>query len=192
MDINSFLSAIKGPTRVVFEPTINCNLRCPMCDRTHKSEYKKHKDQQMSTEMALDFLKSLGPMGVRHILLIGGGEPLMHPAIKQFIEIIKSSNIYLHLWTNGSLITEANADFLANNCDMITVSLDSPHEEINDILRGVPGCTKKTVSGLRLLRKANQKLYLRIHSVLSAKNIPHLNDFIPLIKELKLNEVGGK
>ncbi len=191
MEINSLLSAIQGPTRVVFEPTINCNLRCPMCDRTHKSDYKKHKDEHMPTEMALEFLKSLGTMGVKHILLIGGGEPLMHPAINQFIEIIKSSNIYLHLWTNGSLITESNAGFLAKNCDMITVSLDSPHPEVNDILRGVPGCTEKTINGLKLLRKENKESYLRIHSVLSAKNIPHLTDFIPLINEIKLNEVGG-
>lgn len=191
MDISSVLNNISGPARIVFEPTINCNLRCPMCDRTHKKDYCKHKEEQLSHELIIKFLSELKELGVKHILLIGGGEPLMHPNILEYIKLVKSFNIYLHLWTNGTLITEKNADFLANHCDMITVSLDSPHPEVNDLLRGVSGSTIKTIKGIGLLRKYNPNLYLRIHSVLGGKNIPHLNDFIPLVKEYKLNEVGG-
>ena len=191
MYTHSALDTIKGPIRVIFEPTINCNLRCPMCDRTHKTEYEKHKNNQLPTDISIRFLNDIAALGATHIMLIGGGEPLMHPDINSYIECIKEHKLHLHLWTNGTLITEKNADFLATHCDMITVSLDSPHEDVNDLLRGMPGATKRSINGLRLLRKANPNLYLRIHSVLSARNIPHLNDFLPLIEELGLNEVGG-
>lgn len=190
-NLSNVLENITGPIRVIFEPTINCNLRCPMCDRTHKDDYNKHKTEQLTTELSIDFLESLGVMGTRHILLLGGGEPLMHPDIKQYIEILKKHEISIHLWTNGTLINESNADFLAKYCDIITISLDSPHEEINDASRGVPGITKKILNGFKLLRNANKELYIRLHSVLSALNFCHLNDFIPLLKEFSINEIGG-
>lgn len=191
MHTNTALDTLKGPVRVIYEPTIHCNLRCPMCDRTHKTEYKKHKEDQLPTEVSLQFLNDIATMGATNIQLIGGGEPLMHPDILTFIECIKKQGLHLHLWTNGTLITEKNADFLASHCDIITVSLDSPREEVNDQLRGLLGATKRSINGLKLLRKADPNIYLRIHSVLSARNIPHLNDFLPLIDEIGLNEVGG-
>ena len=188
---NFILENVNGPVRVVFEPTINCNLRCPMCDRTHKNDYKKHRNEQLATELAISFLESLENMGVKHTLLIGGGEPLMHPDIDQYIRVLSRNSIYVHLWTNGTLISEDNACFLAHNCNMITISLDSPFDETNDILRGIPGATKKIINGLKLLRRENRGLYLRIHCVLTALNIAHLNDFLPLINEFEINEVGG-
>lgn len=191
MYTNSALDSVKGPVRVIYEPTIHCNLRCPMCDRTHKTEYEEHKNAPLQKDKALRFLNDIVAAGSTHILLIGGGEPLMHSDIHEYIECIKQNDVHLHLWTNGTLITEKNANFLANYCDMITVSLDSPHEEINDQLRGVEGATKRTINGLKLLRNENTNLYLRIHSVLSARNIPHLNDFLPLIEKVGINEVGG-
>ena len=191
MHTNTILDTLKGPVRIIYEPTIQCNLRCPMCDRTHKAEYETHKKNQLPVEISLKFLNDIAAMEVTNILLIGGGEPLMHPDILTFIECIKRNGIHLHLWTNGTLITEKNAEFLASHCDIITVSLDSPHEEINDQLRGMQGATIRSINGLKLLRKANPNAYLRIHSVLSAQNIPHLDDFLPLIDEIGLNEVGG-
>lgn len=191
MKTNTALDLINGPVRVIFEPTINCNLKCPMCDRTHKTEYEKHKKYQLSTNEILAFINDAINMGATNFQIIGGGEPMMHPDILYFIETIKKRGVNLHLWTNGTLITEKNAELLSSNCDIITVSLDSPHEEINDKLRGMPGATIRTVTGLRLLRRANPNAYLRIHSVLSAYNIAHLKDFLPLIDEIHINEVGG-
>ena len=88
-------------------------------------------------------------------------------------------------------VNEKNAFFLAENCDIITISLDSPHENINDASRGVKGTFKKSTKSLKLLREANPNIYLRIHCVISSLNLNHLNDFIPFIKEFSINEIGG-
>lgn len=191
MDVNSVLDSIRGPVRIIFEPTISCNLRCPMCDRTHKSDFTKHRDDKLNKEHIEIMLRDIGEMGVRHILLIGGGEPLTEPNILHYIDLLKSYDINVHLWTNGTLISEDNAEFLAKQCDMITVSLDSSDPDVNDKSRGVPGSTQKSIAGLKLLRYHNPYLYLRIHSVISALNVDNLTDFVSLAKELSLNEIGG-
>jgi radical SAM protein with 4Fe4S-binding SPASM domain len=191
MNIDEVLKNNKRPIRVIFEPTINCNLKCPMCDRTHKNDFKKHLEEQLPVESAVNFLENLGKMGTKHILLIGGGEPLLHPDIIQFIKILKANNIFVHLWTNGTLVNDQNAAFLAKNCDIITVSMDSPHEDVNDVSRGVKGATKKVKQSLIKLRKANPGCYLGIHCVISALNYNQLNDFIPFLKDYQINEFGG-
>lgn len=35
-------TGLKAPATVSIEVTIRCNMRCPMCDRTHKEDYIKH------------------------------------------------------------------------------------------------------------------------------------------------------
>lgn len=185
------LSSISWPVKIQFEPTINCNLSCPMCDRTHKDDYYEHRDRQLPYETVKRFLHEAGKHRTRYFLLIGGGEPLADPHIIEYIQILKSYGVYVHLWTNGTLITEENAPFFANSCNMITVSLDSTDPTINDSARGMKGATEKSIAGLRLLRKNNNALFLRIHSVISALNIDDLRQFADLAGEIGITEIGG-
>ena len=97
MDREEVLNAIRGPVKISFEPTINCNLRCPMCDRTRKLEYADHRDRELSHERKLAFMREIGQLGVRHFLFIGGGEPLTDPHILEYMRILKSRGVYVHL-----------------------------------------------------------------------------------------------
>ena len=47
----------KTPATVSIEPTIRCNMRCPMCDRTHKEDFQKHQQNEMSTKLLLNNIK---------------------------------------------------------------------------------------------------------------------------------------
>lgn len=185
------LRSINWPVKIQFEPTINCNLHCPMCDRTHKEDYSEHRDHQLPYETVKQFLHEAAKHGTRYFLLIGGGEPLADPHLSEYIQILKSYGTYVHLWTNGTLINEENAPLLAKECDMITVSLDSPDQGINDYARGVQGATEKSISALRLLRNSSSTLFLRIHSVISALNIDHLREIVDLAAEIGVTEIGG-
>lgn len=66
----------KAPATVSIEPTIRCNMHCPMCDRTHKEDFHKHLENEMPTDMIIDNIKILGETRVKQVLVIGGGEPL--------------------------------------------------------------------------------------------------------------------
>ena len=191
MKYDAILNAVKAPARISFEPTIQCNLRCPMCDRTHKDDFIKHQKEQLPYATVKAFLHEVGELGVRYFLFIGGGEPLTDPHIIEYMEILKSYGVYVHLWTNGTLIDEMNAPILAKLCDMITVSLDSADPIVNDQSRGVKGATERAINGMRLLRQNSDSLFLRIHSVISALNVDHLKEIADLAHTLGVTEIGG-
>lgn len=191
MKYDDVLNSISGPVRISFEPTISCNLRCPMCDRTQKDDYTAHRDHKLPYETVKAFLHEVGELGTRYFLFIGGGEPLTEPHIIEYMQILKSHGVYVHLWTNGTLIDEDNAPLLAKYCDMITVSLDSADPCANDLSRGVEGATEKAVNGLRLLRQNSDTRFLRIHSVISALNIDHLREIADLAADIGVTEIGG-
>lgn len=188
---DELLGSVKPPVRISFEPTISCNMRCPMCDRTKKAEYEMHRDKRLPYETVKTFLNEVGQLGIRYFLFIGGGEPLMDQHIIEYMQILKSYGVYVHLWTNGTLISEDIAPQLTRYCDMITVSLDSPDPAINDISRGVSGAAERSIAGLRLLRKNSDSLFLRIHSVISPLNIDHLRKTADFAAETGVNEIGG-
>ncbi len=81
MNYDDILDSVKAPVRISFEPTITCNLRCPMCDRTQKSDFSKHRDEQLPYEVTKSFLHDVGRLGTRYFLYIGGGETLTDPHI---------------------------------------------------------------------------------------------------------------
>lgn len=191
MTYDDVLNAAKVPVRLSFEPTIHCNLRCPMCDRTQKEDYLSHQEEQLPYKTVRALMHEVGTLGVRYFLFIGGGEPLTDPHIIEYMQILKSYGVYVHLWTNGTLIDEQLAPVLAGLCDMITVSLDSPDPAVNDLSRGVPGATDKAIRGIRLLRQSSDRVFLRIHSVISALNSDRLTEIADLAAKLGVNEIGG-
>lgn len=136
-------------------------------------------------------MREVGRLGARHFLFIGGGEPLADPHILEYMRILKSQGVFVHLWTNGTLIDGTNAPALAELCDMVTVSLDSPYPEVNDLSRGVSGATLKAIAGIQWLRRHSEHLYMRIHSVISALNIDHLRAFADFACEHGVNEIAG-
>ena len=168
-----------------------CNLRCPMCDRTKKDDFEKHRDNRLPYETVKAFLHDVGRLGTRHFLFIGGGEPLCEPHLEEYMRILKSYGVYVHLWTNGTLIDEDKASWIAELCDMVTVSLDSPDASVNDVSRGVEGATEKSIAGIRLLRERSDNLFLRIHSVISALNVDRLRDFADFAAENGVTEIAG-
>ena len=191
MNIDDVLGSVNVPIKINFEPTMACNLRCPMCDRTQKDDYEKHRDNQLPYETVKAFLHEVGRLGTRYFLFIGGGEPTCDPHLEEYMRILKSYGVYLHLWTNGTLIDEEKAKWIAELCDMVTVSLDSPDPAVNDVGRGVKGATEKSIAGIRLLRANSDSLYLRIHSVISALNVGRLHDFADFAAENGVTEIAG-
>jgi len=183
--------ALRGPVHVTIEPTIECNLRCPMCDRTQKLDYESHRDQALSTTRWLKLIDEFAAVGVRQILVIGGGDPLMHPDIRLILERISQYSICLHLWTNGTLINERNVQWITKTVQILTISMDSAVDHVNDESRGMPGATRRIKRALRLLREQPRRPYTRIHAVVSALSYPYLREFLPLIEKYGINEFGA-
>ena len=100
---------------------------------------KPHKDQMIKFT---DFKKLVDQLAEESIfyILISGGEPFLHPQIKEIIEYSCRKVNEVSLVTNGTLISDDHIDFLrkmdTTNLSL-QVSIDSIIEKENSLLRSV-------------------------------------------------------
>lgn len=128
-----------------------CNFRCPFC---HNASLVTHLDGTPTVDEAevFDYLDKRGKLldGV----CITGGEPLMRPDIREFIEKIRSRELSVKLDTNGSypgklkeLVNAGLVDYVAmdiKNCKekypltagIEVLKLEPIEESISFILEG--------------------------------------------------------
>ncbi len=93
------------PIHVQFIPTNQCNMNCEFCSCS---------DENRATEMAFDdasfVISELARLGTQAVTITGGGDPMMHPRIKDIIELFLSHNIDVGLVTNGSMLDELDTN----------------------------------------------------------------------------------
>ncbi|KAF4407199.1 MULTISPECIES: radical SAM protein [Streptomyces] len=120
---------LKWPLVVDLDPTTLCDLACPECISSgvlHSGQFSGDRILELAHEMA--------DSGVRAVILIGGGEPLMHRSIGKVIEVLHGAGIRLGLVTNGTLIGRY-LDELADMVSWVRVSMDAATRETYDIFR---------------------------------------------------------
>ena len=112
-----------APTVVELDPTSFCDLACPEC--ISKPLLQKGR---FTSDRLLQLCNELVYAGVRAVILIGGGEPLMHPAIDSVIERLNDGGIAVGLTTNGTQIAR-HIDAIATHVAWTRVSVDAgtPH-----------------------------------------------------------------
>ena len=89
----------KYPKSVHLYITNECNLDCEMC------YYRKATDPK--EELTLEQLKGLFEEWQRYKLTsiaIGGGEPLLHPNIKEIVQLAKDMGFFIAVTTNGTVL----------------------------------------------------------------------------------------
>ena len=110
---------LERPSVVELDPTSFCDLACPECisgallNRTGFSE----------TEL-LNIGHDIISLGVRAVVLIGGGEPLVHPATPKLIRLLGEHGVAVGVTTNGTLIDRCT-DILAEFATWTRVSVDA-------------------------------------------------------------------
>lgn len=127
------------PTLANIEITTRCNLSCPACARTQL----KPPPSTMSRE---DFSRVLAnlPHAFR-VVLVGLGEPLMHPEVVDFIELAVAQERRVGLVTNGMLLDSDLSRALAKSgLTSITFSLDAADQSTANRVR--PGSNIKKIS----------------------------------------------
>ena len=80
--------------------TIGCNLRCPFCHNFSLVVGSLDKQEQISQEEALAFLRKRS--NVLEGVCITGGEPLLQAGIAEFITQVKKMGYKVKLDTNGA------------------------------------------------------------------------------------------
>jgi hopanoid biosynthesis associated radical SAM protein HpnH len=153
----------KYPLHVVLEPLFACNLRCRGCGKTaFPSDILK---KRMTPEQALAGVRECGaPM-----VSIAGGEPLLHPQIKEIVTGLIGRGYFVYLCTNGLLLREKLDLFKPSPRFAWTVHLDGL-EDRHDAGVGESGAFREAVAGIREAKR--RKFRVTTNSTFFSTDLP--------------------
>ncbi len=133
------------PLVLMLEPLFRCNLACAGCG---KIQYPPHiLKKQLTPEQCFRAVEECGaPM-----VSIPGGEPLLHPQIKEIVEGLIARRKYIYLCTNALLLKEKLEAgwFKPSKYLTFSVHMDG-QEEHHDFAVCREGTYAKAVEGIRL------------------------------------------
>ena len=167
-----------------FELTPVCNMDCKMC-------YVRlsHREQEAISPLAnaekwLQLGKDALDAGMLY-LLITGGEPFLHPEIRQILEGLHKMGLLITINTNGTLIDERIMQWLVN-CPPIrvNVSLYGASDETYRKLCGNPKGFTQAVNAIELLTKAG--ISVKINCSLTPYNAADLPQIVEFAKNNNL------
>ena len=151
----------RAPLEVSIEVTRRCPLECLHCYNNLPMSDHAARAQEMTLEEHRRLLDELVDAGCLW-LLYTGGEIF---ARKDFLEIYteaKKRGFLITLFTNGTLINERIADYLAEYRPFaIEITLYGATRETYEALTGVPGSYDRCMRGIRLLLDRGLPLKLK-------------------------------
>ena len=137
---------MRTPRTIDIEITSRCNLRCRYCYFFQNADVEY---RDLPTGEWLAFFDELGSLGVMNLTL-AGGEPFLRDDLPELLEGIVRNRMRFSLLSNGSLIDDGIAAFLAGTrrCDHVQVSVDGSQAETHDACRG-NGSFDGAIRGIR-------------------------------------------
>lgn len=119
-----------APLVVEFDTTEVCNLACPGCI----SEDLVCNQTSFSRDRLLKIAEEMYAAGVKAVILIGGGEPLAHTSVGDFMQYLGEHDVHIGITTNGTFL-DRYMEVIAQYSKWTRVSMDAATEETFDKLR---------------------------------------------------------
>jgi SynChlorMet cassette radical SAM/SPASM protein ScmE len=169
------MKVMKTPKSLDLDVTNKCNIRCKYCAHFAGAA---DVDQDLPQEEWLEFFEELSRCAVMNVC-ISGGEPFVRKDIKELIEGIVRNRMRFNILSNGTLITDDLASFLASTgrCTSVQVSIDGSTAKTHDAFCG-DGVFQKAVEGLQCLQRHQIPVTVRVtihrHNVADLENIARL------------------
>jgi SynChlorMet cassette radical SAM/SPASM protein ScmE len=150
---------MRSPISMELAITGKCNLRCLYC-----FHFTSPLDipQDLPTEEWLTFFEELNRLAVLRVTL-EGGEPFIRPDFPEIIEGLVKNRLRFEILSNGTLITDEMAAFLAatRRCDSVQISVDGSKPETHDACRG-KGNFSRALRGIEHLKRHQVKIRVRV------------------------------
>lgn len=148
-----------------------CNQRCLYC------RCPEVKTELMTTDQWLSTIRGLKWWGTLRIKF-QGGEPTLRPDFRELCAEARRMGIITAAVSHGRSISD-EPDLL-DHLDELVVSLDSPHPETNDLLRG-KGAHRGAVRAINLALERGIRTY--VNMILTRENIEDLEDMLAYCTE---------
>ncbi len=160
-DLHQRQSGARVPLQVSIEVTRRCPLECLHCYNNLPMGDMDARQREMTKEEHFRVLDELVEMGC-FWLLYTGGEIF---ARKDFLEIYtyaKKKGFLITLFTNGTIINEQIADYLAEWPPFaIEITLYGRTRETYEALTAIPGSYDRCLRGIKLLKERGLPLKLK-------------------------------
>ena len=112
------------PWAIELDPTTVCNLACHDCISANLVNHGAFERARIK-----DLAREFKEMGVRAVVLIGGGEPMAHPEFGTIVDYFYDNDIHVGVTSNGTLI-ERYLDRLAEKTKWVRISVDAGSDEM--------------------------------------------------------------
>lgn len=171
------------PDQVTISVTEECPNRCIHC-ALPDTETKAF----LSSEDVNNVIDQVIGMGTT-LIIFDGGEPMMYPDLVEVVGHVNPDKAIATVFTSGTGLTPEKAILLRDaGLFAVNVSLDSPHPEEHDRMRGREGVFEDALAAIRNSLAAG--LLVDIYVVLSPMNICDLKEFYSLAVELGVHELS--
>ena len=177
---------MRTPRSLSLEITARCNLRCRYCYFFNNPEVVY---RDLPTDDWLQFFDELGTLGVMGVVL-AGGEPFIREDLPALVEGIVRNRMRYSFLSNGGLIDEGIAAFIAGTgrCDHVQVSVDGSCAEVHDSCRG-QGSFDGAVRGIRILQRHG--IHLGVRVTIHRNNVDDLDNIARfLLEDLGISDFG--
>ena len=168
---------------VVWNVTPKCNLACAHCyaaERGHAGRVTLADGGMLDTGEAKLVVDDLAEWKVP-VLLFSGGEPFCREDIRELAEYAKGKGLHVTFSTNGTLIDDETADWLARlGTGYVGISIDGT-EAMHDAFRRKAGAHAASVAAIRRLVARGVKVGLRM--TVTRMNAAAIPDVFKLMRD---------
>lgn len=165
---------------LIWEVIEYCNLQCLHCC-TDSGPWLPRKSQ-MSTEVAIRFLRQLPSAGVTEVMF-SGGEPFFRADFVDLLEAADSSALEMTVNTNGYLVNRETARRVAGaGLRQLTISLDGHNAELHNSIRKHPKAFHRAVTAIGECVEAGAPV--RVSGVITPGLVDHVEEWVALVHSL--------
>jgi radical SAM protein with 4Fe4S-binding SPASM domain len=170
------------PYLVAVNLTKRCNLNCAHCYMDAQQRMSITEGEMEDAEVSALF-REIGARAPGTIIVLTGGEPLLHPGLDGFVRAGAAANLRMVLGTNGVLLTERRAEDLKRaGLEGMGISLDSVRPKAHDGFRGMQGAFAKTCEAVRICGRTG--IHAQIHFTVTRWNRNELADAVEMARGL--------
>ncbi len=161
------------------ETNKSCNLRCRYCYAVSGEDSVEVADFNILKQI----ISEAKELGIKSVVVIGGGEPTLYPKFRELVAYIDSLGIIPMVFSNTVLMTGELAEYLYKHNASVMGKLDSLKPEVQDYLAGREGAFRDIKGGLENLIRAGftkpaepGKLRLGVSFVSNKMNLEEIED----------------
>lgn len=170
------------PYLVAVNLTRRCNLACAHCYMDAEQRSRPAPDE-LSDQALGALFREIGARAPGTILVLTGGEPLLHPGLEKLVADGAAAGLRMVLGTNGVLLTaEKAARLKAAGLEGMGISLDSVSAASHDAFRGMPGAFARSCEAVRHCIGAG--MHAQIHFTVTRKNKAEIRAAVEMAKFL--------